>query len=75
LQLLNTKPSVTDEDGARELVVREGKVNFLEAGFQYDPRKPIIKGVSLEAEGGQTIAFVGETGGGKSTMLKLLLRL
>lgn len=74
LQLLNTKPSVADKDGAGELVVKEGKVNFKDVEFAYDPRKPIIKGVNFHADGGQTIAFVGETGGGKSTMLKLLFR-
>jgi ABC-type transport system involved in Fe-S cluster assembly fused permease/ATPase subunit len=74
LQLLNTKPTVADQDGAKELVVKEGKVEFKDAEFAYDVRKPIIKGASLQAEGGQTIAFVGETGGGKSTMLKLLFR-
>ncbi|KAH7381205.1 hypothetical protein DE146DRAFT_279093 [Phaeosphaeria sp. MPI-PUGE-AT-0046c] len=74
LQLLNTKPSVADEEGSKELVVKEGKVDFKDVEFAYDPRKPIIRGVSLQAGGGQTIAFVGETGGGKSTMLKLLFR-
>jgi ABC-type transport system involved in Fe-S cluster assembly fused permease/ATPase subunit len=74
LQLLNTKPSVADQDGAGELMVKEGKVEFKDVEFAYDPRKPIIRGVNLQAEGGQTIAFVGETGGGKSTMLKLLFR-
>ncbi|KAH4922016.1 hypothetical protein HBI79_182580 [Parastagonospora nodorum] len=74
LQLLNTKPTVSDQEGAKELVVKEGKVEFKEVEFAYDPRKPIIRNVSLQAEGGQTIAFVGETGGGKSTMLKLLFR-
>jgi ABC-type transport system involved in Fe-S cluster assembly fused permease/ATPase subunit len=74
LQVLNTKPSVADKEGATDLEVKEGKVEFIDAEFSYDVRKPIIKGVSLQAEGGQTIAFVGETGGGKSTMLKLLFR-
>jgi len=74
LQLLNTKPTVSDQEGAKDLVVTEGKVDFKDAEFAYDARKPIIQGVSLQAEGGQTIAFVGETGGGKSTMLKLLFR-
>jgi ABC-type transport system involved in Fe-S cluster assembly fused permease/ATPase subunit len=74
LQLLNTKPTVADQDGANDLVVKEGKVEFKEVEFAYDPRKPIIRGVNMQAEGGQTIAFVGETGGGKSTMLKLLFR-
>lgn len=74
LQLLNTKPSVADKDGAQTLVVEEGKVEFKDVEFSYDVRKPVIKGVSLQAGGGQTVAFVGETGGGKSTMLKLLFR-
>jgi ABC-type transport system involved in Fe-S cluster assembly fused permease/ATPase subunit len=74
LQLLNTKPTVADQDGANDLVVKEGKVEFKDVEFAYDPRKPIIRGVNMQAEGGQTIAFVGETGGGKSTMLKLLFR-
>ncbi|KAH8723005.1 hypothetical protein GQ44DRAFT_711194 [Phaeosphaeriaceae sp. PMI808] len=74
LQLLNTKATVADQEDAQELVVKEGAVEFKDAEFAYDPRKPIIKGVSLKAGGGQTIAFVGETGGGKSTMLKLLFR-
>jgi ABC-type transport system involved in Fe-S cluster assembly fused permease/ATPase subunit len=74
LQLLNTKPTVSDQEGAKDLVVTEGKVDFKDVEFAYDVRKPIIRGVDLQAEGGQTIAFVGETGGGKSTMLKLLFR-
>jgi ABC-type multidrug transport system fused ATPase/permease subunit len=74
LQLLNIKPTVADQDGANELIVQDGKVEFKHVEFAYDPRKPILQGVNLQAEGGQTIAFVGETGGGKSTMLKLLFR-
>jgi ABC-type transport system involved in Fe-S cluster assembly fused permease/ATPase subunit len=74
LQLLNTKPTVADQDGARDIVVSAGEVEFKDVDFHYDERKPIIKGVNLKAKGGQTIAFVGETGGGKSTMLKLLFR-
>lgn len=74
LQLLNTKPSVVDHDTAQDLVVKAGKVEFTNVDFAYDARKQIIKNVSFAAEGGQTVAFVGETGGGKSTMLKLLFR-
>jgi ABC-type transport system involved in Fe-S cluster assembly fused permease/ATPase subunit len=74
LQLLNTKPTVGDAEGAKDIVVEKGEVEFKEVDFHYDARKPIIKSVNLKASGGQTIAFVGETGGGKSTMLKLLFR-
>ena len=74
LQLLNTKPTVADQEGAKEIVVEKGEVEFKNVHFYYDERKPIIKNVNLKASGSQTIAFVGETGGGKSTMLKLLFR-
>jgi ABC-type transport system involved in Fe-S cluster assembly fused permease/ATPase subunit len=74
LQLLNTKPTVADQEGAKDIVVHTGEVEFKDVDFHYDERKPIIKNVNLKASGGQTIAFVGETGGGKSTMLKLLFR-
>lgn len=74
LQLLNTKPTVADQEGAKDIIVEKGEVEFKDVHFHYDERKPIIKNVSLKALSGQTIAFVGETGGGKSTMLKLLFR-
>ncbi|KAK7182001.1 uncharacterized protein CC84DRAFT_1168865 [Paraphaeosphaeria sporulosa] len=74
LQLLHTKPSVSDHDNAQELVVKAGKVEFKDVDFAYDARKQIIKNVNFTVEGGKTLAFVGETGGGKSTMLKLLFR-
>ncbi|RYN15870.1 Heavy metal tolerance protein [Alternaria tenuissima] len=75
LQLLNTKPTVIDQDGARDIAISAGEVVFRDVEFHYDKRTPIYKSLNLKAGGGQTIAFVGETGGGKSTMLKLLFRL
>ncbi|KAK8022122.1 hypothetical protein PG993_012889 [Apiospora rasikravindrae] len=74
LELMTNKPSVVDAEDATELVVKHGEVNFNNVDFAYDPRKPTIKGMSFTAKPGQTIAFVGETGGGKSTTLKLLYR-
>ncbi|KAF2201929.1 ATP-binding cassette-type vacuolar membrane transporter-like protein Hmt1 [Delitschia confertaspora ATCC 74209] len=74
LQLLNTKPSVADTEKPKDLIIKDCKVEYNHVGFAYDERKPVLKDVSFVAEPGQTIAFVGETGGGKSTMLKLLFR-
>jgi ABC-type transport system involved in Fe-S cluster assembly fused permease/ATPase subunit len=74
LQLLNTKPAVADRENAQDLVVKSGEVEFKNIDFAYDPRKQVIKDVSFSVGGGKTVAFVGETGGGKSTMLKLLFR-
>jgi ATP-binding cassette subfamily B protein len=51
-----------------------GRVEFQEAGFSYDPDSPAVQGVSLLAEPGMTVALVGPTGAGKSTVLNLLTR-
>lgn len=74
LQLLNTKSSVQDKENAKDLEVGPGKVEFINVDFAYDDRKQTLHDINFTAESGKTIAFVGETGGGKSTTLKLLFR-
>lgn len=74
LQLLTTKPSITDAPEAKELQVTAGEVAFSHVHFAYDPRRPTLKDIDFIVKPGQTIALVGETGGGKSTILKLLYR-
>ncbi len=49
-------------------------ISFCDVGFGYDPARPVIHGVDLEVHAGQTIALVGETGGGKTTLVNLLAR-
>jgi ATP-binding cassette subfamily B protein len=51
-----------------------GRVEFQDAGFSYDPDSPAVQGISLVAEPGMTVALVGPTGAGKSTVLNLLTR-
>ncbi|KAF2397863.1 hypothetical protein EJ06DRAFT_532863 [Trichodelitschia bisporula] len=74
LQLLNTKPSVADRPTAKTLKVDGGCITFKNVGFGYDAANPILKDISFVVKPGETVAFVGETGAGKSTMLKLLMR-
>jgi len=74
LQLLTTEPAVKNSEKATELVIKSGEVQFDNVNFAYDARKSVLKDISFTAEPGKTIAIVGETGGGKSTMLKLLFR-
>ncbi|WP_280697327.1 ABC transporter ATP-binding protein [Kitasatospora sp. GP82] len=51
-----------------------GRVAFEEVSFRYDPEKPLIDGLSLKVEPGHTVAIVGPTGAGKTTMVNLLMR-
>ncbi|KAH7123522.1 ABC transporter [Dactylonectria estremocensis] len=74
LNLLQTKPSIADRDGAKALDQVRGHVIFENVSFAYDSRKPSIQGLDISAAPGETVALVGETGAGKSTIFKLLLR-
>ena len=74
LQLLQHRPTVADQAGATALILHKGEVEFDQVNFSYNSQKEILKGVSFRALPGQTVALVGETGGGKSTILKLLFR-
>lgn len=74
LQLMLTKPTVSDLPGAKNIVINKGEVVFDDVEFAYDERRLILKHVNFKALPGQTVALVGETGGGKSTILKLLYR-
>ena len=60
-----------DEDA---LIPLRGDVRLIDVDFAYDPRKPVLKNVSLYAKPGQKIAFVGSTGAGKTTIANLLNR-
>ena len=51
-----------------------GRVEFCDVTFSYDPQRPLIEGLSLVAEPGQTIAIVGPTGAGKTTLVNLIMR-
>jgi|SRR5579862_4506566 len=74
LELFQTEPSVKDSEAAVGFVLGDGRVDFQNVNFAYDPRKPTLKNVTFHAAPGNTVALVGETGGGKSTILKLLFR-
>lgn len=72
--LLDLEPSIKDAPDAIELPPVKGEVVFDNVHFSYKEGEPIIQGVSLKAEKGQRIAFVGETGAGKSTLIRLIAR-
>ncbi|MEX0304148.1 MAG: ABC transporter ATP-binding protein/permease [Leisingera sp.] len=72
--LLEQPADVSDRQGAGGLQVNGGRISLENVRFAYEPGREILKGVSLEAEPGQTVAIVGSTGSGKSTIGRLLFR-
>jgi ABC-type transport system involved in Fe-S cluster assembly fused permease/ATPase subunit len=72
--LLNQSRDVQDPPDAKPLVVSGASVEFDQVDFGYDPRRPILKKVSFTVPAGKTVAIVGTTGAGKSTIGRLLYR-
>jgi ATP-binding cassette, subfamily B, bacterial len=72
--LLETEPDVKEAPGATELPAVTGEIVFDEVSFGYDPAVPVVHDVSLRIAPGETVAFVGPTGAGKSTLAKLIVR-
>jgi len=75
LDILNLKPEITDAPDAVELKRIRGNIEFKDVHFGYSAESPVLNGVSFKTKPGQTVAFVGGTGSGKSTILRLLTRL
>jgi len=73
-EILDTQPEVEDEPNAVPLKDVEGDVRFEDVNFSYVAGVPVIKNMSLHAKAGQTIALVGPTGAGKTTIINLLSR-
>ncbi|MCL6632147.1 MAG: ABC transporter ATP-binding protein/permease [Alicyclobacillus herbarius] len=73
-QYLDTKPVVQDALNAPKLPAIEGRVEFVDVEFEYEPGRKALDGVSFHVEPGQTVALVGHTGAGKSTVINLLSR-
>jgi len=73
-ELLDEVEEPEDGKNAKALTQPKGRVEFSDVTFGYDPGKPILRGVDIKAKPGQTIAIVGPTGAGKTTLVNLLMR-
>ncbi len=73
-RILDTEPEKEDVEGAKELKEVQGNVEFANVVFGYTEEQTILHGISLKAMQGKTIAIVGPTGAGKTTIINLLMR-
>ncbi|MEO1137856.1 MAG: ABC transporter ATP-binding protein/permease [Pseudomonadota bacterium] len=72
--LLEQTPDVVDNPASKSLEIEGGEVELRQVFFGYERERPILKGVSLTVPAGQTVAVVGSSGSGKSTIGRLLFR-
>ncbi|MGC1305307.1 MAG: ABC transporter ATP-binding protein [Caulobacteraceae bacterium] len=71
---MDVQPEVVDATGARSLELTNASIRFEDVSFAYDAAAPALSGVNLEVQRGETVALVGPSGGGKSTILSLIPR-
>ena len=72
--VMDDAPTLVDAPDATALPALAGAVRFEQVRFGYNPERPVVDGLELDVKAGQTVALVGHTGAGKSTIIKLLAR-
>lgn len=73
-EIMHTEPSIRDVSSPLPIQQLKGDIAFEHMSFGYDPNRLILKDLNFKIQEGKTVAFVGETGAGKSTLISLLLR-
>ena len=73
-EIMDTKAQITDEDGVIQMPPVKGQVSFRHVGFSYDEDTKVLDDVSFDIKPGETIALVGPTGAGKTTIVNLISR-
>ncbi|MBM3940029.1 MAG: ABC transporter ATP-binding protein [SAR202 cluster bacterium] len=73
-ELLDVEPEVVDKPGAKPMPPIRGEVRFEDASFHYVPGQPVLRHIDLHIREGESVAFVGLTGAGKSTLVTLVPR-
>ena len=75
LKLMDAKPTIVDREDSTNLIVEKGEIEFKNVTFRYKESKEIFKNFNLKINPGETVAFVGKSGVGKTTIANLLTRM
>ena len=73
-ELLDSKPEIVNKKKAQKMSKVKKEIEYKDVCFEYDADKPVLKNINLKIKKGETVAFVGNSGGGKTTMVNLLPR-
>lgn len=73
-ELIDTKPKIVDRKDAIDVPALEGNIVFKNVTFGYEKHKPVLRGIDLSIKAGETVAFVGPSGAGKTTISSLIPR-
>ncbi|NKE07108.1 ABC transporter ATP-binding protein [Mesobacillus selenatarsenatis] len=73
-ELMDQSPDVVDREDAIEVTSLKGNIEFRDVTFSYDKNKPVLEGIDLRINHGETVAFVGPSGAGKTTICSLIPR-
>ncbi|PYG87210.1 ATP-binding cassette subfamily B protein [Ruminiclostridium sufflavum DSM 19573] len=74
LEIIETEPEITDRENGKQLINPCGKISYNNVSFHYDDTSEVLDNVSITIDAGKTVAFVGPSGGGKTTLCSLLPR-
>jgi ATP-binding cassette subfamily B protein len=74
LEIIDTEPDISDKPDAVEINALRGDITFQDVTFGYEENRPVLQNISLNVKAGETIAFVGPSGAGKTTICSLLPR-
>lgn len=74
IDFLETRPDIADREGALDVSALKGEIRYEEASFSYGASSPVVQNLSMHIRSGETVAFVGPSGAGKTTICALLPR-